>query len=90
MTAKDSVADSGDGHTESGPPRVMKRCSMKMCQTEYGKRAEGEGGTRQEEKRHPSRARGIRSCFWLFNNLISSWMHVGKIALLGSRKVYSI
>jgi hypothetical protein len=34
-TMKDSVADSGDGHTESGPPRENKRCSMKMCQTEY-------------------------------------------------------
>jgi hypothetical protein len=33
----------------------------------------------REEKRHR-----------LFNRLISSWMYVDKIALLGSRKVYSI
>lgn len=51
MTVKDLVADSGDGHTESGPPRVMKRCSMKMCQTEYGKGIEGEGRARQKDIR---------------------------------------
>jgi hypothetical protein len=56
MTVKDSVADSGDGHTESGPPRVMKRCSMKMCQTEYGKGTEGEGGARQEKETSESGA----------------------------------
>lgn len=51
-TMKDSVANSGDGHTESGPPREMKRCSMKMCQTEYGKGidSEGEGGARQRTR----------------------------------------
>jgi hypothetical protein len=27
-----SVADSGEGHTKSGPPKEMKRCSIKMCQ----------------------------------------------------------
>lgn len=42
-TMKDSVIDSGGGRTESEPPREMKRCSMKMCQTEV----QGEGGTRQ-------------------------------------------
>jgi hypothetical protein len=38
-TKKNSVAGSGDDHTESELPGEMK-----MCQTEYGKGIEGEGG----------------------------------------------